>query len=457
MAQGRDLSKQQAEIGLTQQERDIQRTNAATARINAARQLYAQMLPQIKFWQMRNPGKPLPPEYRRVIDAAYPAEGPAGLTQAPGLTPELAGTSTGALEAVAPSAPAASSDTTAPAPPSGEMPPANGSEAINAPPSSGNSNLDRLYAQLPNEMNPNYWNSMAQNAMTSEDYTRASQRAAELTQQYQENGIPLPSGVVPFPGKMEMQTQQDLRKLQTEGAYKATSDQTERAQNSIQSYQTTKNTLNQAADTLAKTPTGQFSDAKAYAVTALYSLGLGADAEALQRAQGTQELNKIFSQILFAGGLKDKIGSQIAASELQMFSRGFGDVSLEPSVNRFIVGTMRGILEMEKQRSQDWIAELDKRDGAPLSRREIVDWENKWNEQNPLSKYIDKGMATTPAAGEINWSRWGSDENYRGKVQFKPGYQYVMPDNKVKVYTGNADDKYFLTPEQYQETYGGEE
>lgn len=451
LQQSRELAKQQAEIGLTQEERDIQRTNAATARINAARQLYAQMLPQIKFWQMRNPGKPLPPEYRRVIDAAYPAEGPAGLTQAPGLAPELSGPATGASESIAPSAPPVSSGATAP------VPPADGSEAVNAPPSSGNPEVDRLYAQLPDELNPNYWTSMAQNAMTSEDYTRASQRAAELTELYMDKGIPVPGGAVIFPGKPEMEVAQELRKLQTEGNYKATSDQTERAQRTIEGYQTTRNTLNQAADTLAKTPTGQFSDAKAYAVTALYSLGLGADAEALQRAQGTQELNKIFSQILFSGGLKDKIGSQIAATELQMFSRGFGDVSLEPSVNRFIVGTMRGILEMEKQRSQDWIAELDSRKGQPMSRREIVDWEIKWNEQNPLSKYIDKGIGSTPAAGEVNWSQWGSDKNYRNKVQFKSGYQYVMPDGQVKVYTGNPEDKYFLNPQQYQETYGGEE
>jgi len=208
---------------------------------------------------------------------------------------------------------------------------------------------------------------------------------------------------------------------------------------------------------LATTPTGQFSDAKAYAITALYSLGLGADAEKLKDAQGTQELNKIFSQILFSGGLKDKIGSQIAASELQMFSRGFGDVSLEPTVNRFIVGTMRGILEMEKQRASDWIAEADRLGGKTIPRRQIVDWEIKWNERNPLSSFIEKSIASTPAAGEIDWNLWQSDENYRKKIKFKPGYQYVMPAEDVKVYTGSPDDKYFVTPEQYEEKYGGEQ
>ena len=432
LSQGRELSKQQAEIGLTQQERDIQRTNAATARINAARQLYAQMLPQIKFWQMRNPGKPLPPEYRRVIDAAYPVEGPAGLTQAPGLTPELSGPATGASEAAAPSAPSVTSGATAPVPPAGKMPPADGSEAVNAPPSSGNSDLDKLYAQLPNEMNPNYWNSMAQNAMTSEDYSRASQRAAELTQQYQENGIPLPSGVVPFPGKMEMQTQQDLRKLQTEGAYKATADKTEKAQNTIESYQTTNNTLSQAASKLASTDTGQLEDTKTYIVTALDSLGLSNDADRLEQATGVQELRKIFSQILFSGGLKDKIGSNVAARELEMFSQGFGDVNLEPAVNRFIVGTMRGILEMENKRAQDWIAFVDENGDKPLSRRQITSWEIDWNKnpENKISNFVEQSIANTPVKGELDFS------NPRSRAQAKAGYKYVMPDGKIAVYNG---------------------
>jgi hypothetical protein len=421
--------KQGADIELTSQERETQRRNADTLRINAARQLYSQMLPQIRFWQMRNPGQPLPPEYRRVIDAAYPPEGPAGLVQAPGIAPQLAG------PAAASGAPAAPAAPTGGVP--GEMPPATGTEAVTAPgapaagpapAASGNSELDALYSQLPDEMNPNYWNGMAENAMTTEDYSLAAQRAADLTKQYQENGIPLPSGVVPFPGKLDMQTQQQIRESKTKSSLEATSEQTLRADNVIRNYQPAKQTLDQAAATLATTTTGQLEDTKAYLITALKSLGLTDDAEALDQAVGVQKLNKAFSQILFNGGLKDKIGSQIAATELQMFSRGFGDVSLEPAANRFIVGTMRGILDMDRKRAQDWVDEVG---DAPMSRRDIAAWEAKWAEENPISDFVNQSIANTPVKGELNFS----DPSSRAKA--KPGYKYVLPDGRIAVYNGS--------------------
>jgi len=423
--------KQGADIELASQERETQRMNAETMRVNAARQLYSQMLPQIKFWQMRNPGKPLPLEYRRVIDAAYPPEGPAGLVQAPGIAPQLAGPAAGG--APAPAMPEAGGAGPAPSAP-GEMPPASGAEAVTPPGeavAASSAELNSLYSQLPDEQNPNYWTQMAQNAMTTEDYTMASQRAAELTKQYQENGIPLPSGVVPFPGSLEMQAQKELNKLQTAGAYEATTEQTKRAQTTIANSQNALNTLEQAAQKLRSTTTGQLEDTKAYLVTALNSLGLSSDAERLDQAAGVQELNKIFSQILFSGGLKDKIGSQIAATELQMFSRGFGDVSLEPQVNRFIVGTMRGILNMEIKRAQDWISFVDENGGKPPSRREITSWEIEWNKENPITSFVEPSIANTPVKGELNFS----DPSSRAKA--KPGYKYILPDGKVAVYNGS--------------------
>jgi hypothetical protein len=456
LQQSKELAATEAELGLTRTGKETERMNAATARINAARQLYAQMLPQIRFWQMRNPGQPLPPEYRRVIEAAYPSEGPAGLVNAPGLTPQLAPQSPSVPPSAGGAAAAPAPTPAVPPPASGEMPAPDGTETVAAPSTSGNSELDKLYEQLPNEMNPNYWNRMAQNAMTPEDYTRASQRAAELTQQYMDKGIPLPSGRVPFPGTYEMQTEQDLRKLQTEGAYKATSEQNQRAQANIQSFQNASGTLTQAAENLAATPTGQFSEVKSNLVTALNALGVPQDAAKLEQASNIQELRKTFSRLLFEGDLKGKIGSQISGMELQMFSRGFGDVNLEPGANRYIVGTMRGILEMEQKRARDWLAYADSLD-RPISSRDIAKWEAAWNDENLVGDYIKKGIANTPAAGEINWQRWNSDPQYRDGIKFTEGYQYVMPDGGVKVYTGNPEDRFFLPVDQYQEAYGGGE
>ena len=436
----RELAKQQADIRLTEQERTIQEANAETARLNVARQLYAQMLPQIKFWQMRHPGEPLPPEYRRVIDAAYPPEGPAGIINAPGLAPQIAGPAAPAGGDVPAPVVPGSTSAPAPAPTDGSMPPATGVEDVGgtstapAPtqaPASGNTELDALYSQLPDELNPNYWTRMAENAMTTEDYNNASQRAAELTKQYQESGIPTRNGVVPFPGKLELQSLQKSNELRTTANFEATQKQTEKAYASIDNYQTNKNTLDQAAATLATTQTGQLADTKAYLVTALKSLGLPADASMIEQAEGTQKLNKAFSQILFGGGLKDKIGSQIAAQELEMFSRGFGDVNLEPSVNRFIIGTMRGILDFEKKRSDDWISFMEGRD-KPLSTREIAAWQNDWAKNNKVSDFVNESIANTPVMGELNFS----DPSSRAKA--KTGYKYVLPNGKIATYNGTA-------------------
>lgn len=437
LANKREMEKMRSDVGRQTFEAETGRMTAETAQLNAARQLYAQMLPQIRFWQMRNPGKPLPPEFQRVIDAAYPPQGPAGLVQAPGQAPTLAG--------AAPALPAPEAGVEAPqAPeaPSAAGVPAGGTEAIPIPPSageqatSGANELDALYAQLPNEMNPNYWMQMAENAMTAEDYSAASERAAELTKQYQDSGIPLPSGVVPFPGKIERQQEEKLAGLQTEGAYKATSEQNERAQTTVGAYQQSKNTLDQAAEKLAKTKTGQLEETKTYLVTALNSLGLVDDAELLKQATGVQELRKVFSQILFAGGIKDKIGSQIAAKELEMFAAGFGDVNLEPAVNRFIVGTMRGILDMDAQRARDWVAfaRSPENKGKVFSRSEIVDWEINWNEENPVANFVEQSVANTPVMGEIDWS------NPESRKRVREGYKYVLPDGSIGTYTGSGFD-----------------
>ena len=447
LAQKREIEKQRADIDRQTYEAQTGRMTSEASMLGQARQIYNSLLPQIRFWQMRNPGQPLPPEFQKVIDAAFPATGPAGLVMAPGAAPELAqeapamvgapsadSAPPATVEAPAGSAEGVPGPATAPAPGPSPIPAPDSETSV-----SSSTEIDALYSQLPDQMNPNYWARMAENAMTVEDYSAASKRVAELTKQYQENGIPLPSGVVPFPGSIAKKSAEKTAELKTQGAYEATSQQTERSQKTVENYQTNKNTLDQAATMLAKTGTGQFEETKSYLVTALNSLGLVSDAGLLEQATGAQELRKIFSQILFSGGLKDKIGSQIAAKELDMFSKGFGDINLEPSVNRFIVGTMRGILDMETKRAEDWIGFVNKNEDTMLSRKQIADWEIKWNKENPISKFVGQSIANTPAKGEI------TPDTPLEKLTV--GYKYVMPDGTVKVYTGNEEDNFFVDAE----------
>jgi hypothetical protein len=464
LQQERELAKQKADIGRQGYEAETGRMGVEVQERNAQRQLAALILPIIRNYMAL--GQPVPPQYLRMINDAFPPGSPerdevmgqlqpAPATQAPGLgevtldaTPEVTGEE-GAVPL--------------------EVPPPEGVESI-APEGEEASaeapladELRSIYDKLPNQQNPYYWEQRAQQAELAANAELANQyreKADEIRKADYERGyFNVPGeGRVLYPGKLEQQQAEETSKLQTAGNYEATSEQTKRAQANVQTFQVAKNTLDQAADTLARTPTGQFADTKTYFVTALNSLGLINDAKLIEQAKDTQELRKIFSQILFTGDLKSKIGSNIAASELEMFSRGYGDINLEPGANRFIVGTMRGLLDMEAKRAQDWIAFVDEAGDTPLSRKQIAKWEAEWNKENPAGNFVQASIAATPVAGEVDWTSFFSNPEYQRQAMssmLKPGYQYVTADGSVKVFTGSREDRYFLSPEEYQEKYGG--
>ena len=452
LQQERELAKQKADIGRQQYEADTGRMTVEVQERNAQRQLAALILPIIRNYMAM--GQPVPPQYMQLLNQAMP----------PG-TPERerfeASAQSPAPAAAAGEVPVEPVPGIAPIPEPGmPAPEGEGTEEVVPPEgaaegdSAAENELAEIYSNLPQEQNPYYWDNrvrIAENAGAPELANQYREKAAEIRQRDFERGYFLVPGQgrVPYPGKLDQQQAEELNKLQTAGAYEATSEQTKRAQSNIQTFQSAQSTLQAAAEKLATAETGQFADAKAYLVTALNSIGVPQDAEALQKATTVQELRKVFSQILFSGGLKDKIGSQIAATELEMFSRGFGDVNLEPGANRYIIGTMRGILDMERKRAADWLAFVEESGEKPLSRREIAKWEQEWNAENPAADFVKSGIGATPVKGEIDWTRWNSDPDYREAIEFTPGYQYVMPTGEVKVYTGNPEDRYFVPADEY--------
>ena len=449
LQQKRELAKQEADIGRLGFEAETGRMTVDVQERNAQRQLAALILPIIRNYMAM--GQPVPPQYLQMLNQALPPGSPERERfEASAQSPAPA--------AAAGEVPIEPVPGVAPIPEPGmPAPEGEGTETV-TPPEEGDSATEdalvEIYNNLPQEQNPYYWDNrvrIAENAGNPDLASQYREKAAEIRQRDFERGYFLipGQGRVAYPGKLEQQQAEELNKLQTAGAYDATSEQTKRAQSNIQTFQTAQNALEAAAEKLAKADTGQFAEAKSYLVTALNSIGVPQDAEALEKATTVQELRKIFSQILFSGGLKDKIGSQIAASELEMYSRGFGDVNLEPGANRYIVGTMRGLLEMERKRAADWLAFTEESGEKPLSRREIARWEQEWNAENPASDFVKSGIGSTPVKGEIDWKRWNSDPEYRGAIQFTPGYQYVMPKGEVKVYTGNPEDKYFVPVDEY--------
>lgn len=414
----RELAKQQADIARQGFEAQTGRMTAETQRLSAARQLYAQMLPQIRFWQMRNPGQQLPPEFQRVIDAAYPPEGPAGLITAPGQAPALAGAAPGAAPL-----PAASG-----AP--GAIPPSS-SEGIASPPAgaaSESAELDKLYSQLPDEMNPNYWVSMAKNAMTVEDYTSASQRAAELTAQYQKEGIPIPSGAVSFPGMSEKQARQKRVELGAEQSGKSVNQiYTDLVSAPQQNYAQTYNSLQQASEVLQNFESGSLATVKGQITGLMQSLGLPVDQKSLENAADVEKLQKIFIGGLLNSGLREKFGT-VAVGELDLAMKSTGSPNTQPSANRSIVGTMKGVMDWQRGRAEALAQFIEENGGLnavdPIA---LQKYASTWD--NELPKYVEAAIADTPVKGDIDWS------SPEARKRVKVGRKYILPDGRVATYT----------------------
>ena len=457
LGQKRDMIKQIADQQRQGFEAETGRQQVEVQDAGQRRQLAAFIVPLIQTYMAT--GNPVPPQLMRMLNDAYPEGTPerANIENTLETTVEskpLGETEDPVSPIQAPAAPEAPTGPAAPGP--APIPPSDNSESVtpNAPaapaaPSAGEDRLKEIYSGVPQSMNPYYWDqraTLADQAAKPEIAQQYREKAAEIRKVDAERRYILVNGKrVPYPGALEQKEADIINEETTKNRVTSMSDQTKRSFDNIKNVQTASNSLDSAARLLQTASTGQFSDVKSNIVTMFKSLGVPTAASELDQATTIQELRKVFSNILFSGGLKDKIGSQIAATELNMFAKGFGDVDLEPGANRYILGTMRGLLRMENQRAQDWIAFAENNGNKPLSTAQIAAWENDWNAQNPVSNFVKTGIASTPAAGEVDWARFNSDPAYAKfwREKFTPGYQYVMPVGKVKVYTGRAEDKYF--------------
>ena len=436
LQQQRELAKQQADIGRQGYEAQTGRMTAETAQLNAARQLYAQMLPQIRFWAAKNPGKPLPLEFQRVIDAAYPPVGPAGVVRAPGLPPQISSNAP-ATGATTPGAPATGepSATEGAASAATEGAP----EEMPAPPegqaSTGNPELDSLYSQLPKELNPNHWTQIAENAQTIEYYLDASRTAIDLTKQYQSEGIPLPSGTVMFPGQEQ--------KLRTEKAIGLDVENVNKFDSSISDIQSSLSSRKMISEglreSLSKAETGKFASIKADLISALNTFGL-ATPDQLAEAADVQTAMKYFAQSVLDSGMKDKIGPQISNADLQLVATGTGSVENIAAANRRIVGAVYGKLMHDQKKAEEWNKFVIERGGIDkIKSVDVRQWQDNFGKTYKLSDYVQEGIKNTPVKGEV-----GPDtplENLR------VGYKYVMPDGSTKVYTGIEEDGFFTEVE----------
>jgi hypothetical protein len=137
---------------------------------------------------------------------------------------------------------------------------------------------------------------------------------------------------------------------------------------------------------------------------------------------------------LLDSGLREKFG-QVAVGELELAMKSTGNPNTQPSANRSIIGTMRGVAQWQYDMAQDMQNYVDQKGGSTnVTARELRLWQAKnWNDK--LADYVDKSKASLPVEGELKISDDGMLETVNGRSP-KKGYQYMVPSSAGEEYSG---------------------
>lgn len=197
----------------------------------------------------------------------------------------------------------------------------------------------------------------------------------------------------------------------------------------------TQNIVNNISDILAKEGSGAMSDIKGRMAGVAMAFN-AADQDTVNRATASDLLNKFYAQLALSSDLQGA-PSTAGIDKIKEVERGTGSQNLSPTASREIVGNVRGNLEWQRDMIADWQNLVRKYPATALT----ADMQNKFHAQWAalLPKYIEQGMANTPVANEIDWK----NPNLK-KSQFHVGYKYVMPDGRIKIFTGKKEDKFFV-------------
>lgn len=423
LGQKRELQKQQADIARQGYEAQTQRMGVDVQERNALRQQAALVLPIVR--NLIALGQPVPPYIMQLLEGAYPEGTPEreqlGIDFSAASAVPGASSPAGQEAAATPGAVA-----TAPLPPPAEggVPPMPGlsPEAAN------------IFNKLPPGQNPYKILQDAENAKiagNAELYQSLLKQSQDMLADYKANGITMPDGtVVPMPGSQEVAA----RGKKLEGLATGEANQVTKYNEGISETQASLTPRTIVTDglrsALASTETGKFSEMKADIINAAASLGL-ANADQIAEAEDIQVAMKYFAQGILDSGMKDKIGPQISNADLTLVAKGQGTVENLPVANRKIVGAMYGKLMYDRAKSAAFDQFVTEKGGlANVSPTDIRNWERDFAKTDPVSKYVDEGIANTPVAGEL----YNRDEDY-----LKPGYKYVHPNGRVFIYHGMKD------------------
>ena len=453
LQQKRELEKQRADIARQAYEAETGRMSAQTQLATLEQQKLATLYPLLRGYVQT--GQPIPPSLLGLIEGMYPA----GTLERRQLETDLGGPIVSAAEAPVPGVAPAGDAAAAP-------PPASGVPAAPATTEPGEEEpvdeLRAIYEQLPNERNP-YWleeqariaDQNAQSARAVVDFERENQQK-ELARKYREDAkkileqdekrkyILVPGeGRVPFPGALEQELETAAALQQQELNISAV-DKFDASVSDLQDGLSQKGlTLNGLASALAKGETGALAELKAYAINVMNSFGF-AGADQVEQAKNIQDIVRYLGEALASNpDAKQNFGPQISDSDIKIMMGVQGSASDLPGANRRVVGAALGKLEWDRAKVAAWQkfnAEMAAK-GQRITRRDLARFKSdfssgKYTGGKTAQDYVTDAISKTPVKGEVSYD---TPLDY-----FVKGYKYMMPDGKVKIYTGREEDGYFV-------------
>lgn len=453
----RELAKTQAELGLRKTEAETGRMQAETARMELNMKWMPYAISALA-WQANpaNAGLDMPPLYRKALemlqngDISLPGNQPAPDTSkfgprveptagqpapAPGPTPLNAAPEQPETDAEIAKlvAPQQTSEEAPQAAPSGNAPPIKTAADV---PATTASLFDEHFGPT-NKFNPMYHLRYA-DALTA--YGLTEQANAErkigmddLNTFITNNGFfsPRDNKFIMLPGSTEAKSKLAEAEKLGAGEGEQKTDYYKRMSGFMDNYATQVNGLNQAAEILQNFESGALASTKGDIAAYFSAIGIPVSDKQLADASNAQQLTKIVVGGLLDSGLRQKFGT-VAVGELELAMKSVGNPDLQPSANRSIIGTMRGVTEWQYAMAQDLQNWLDQKGGlANVTMREIRQWQaDNWD--NKLADYIKNSKANMPVAGELKVTSSGGLQLTNGQRP-KDGYKYMLPNSDTIV------------------------
>jgi len=436
-----ELGIRKEQLGLEEQKIGVSKEQAEVAKQNAARQLLASMTETIRNYKMS--GVPLPDYIQQLFkQAGVPIPTTAGVA------PPAAGGTAGAGVVPVPKAPeAAPPSETAPKPEGGAAPiptptpvqPQRRAEAepeatiqpaavqeVFAPEGTPNTEKQNVWAKIPNEKNPEYWE--AQKKKDPEGFKYYEDRRAKAEEALQKdqgfrdkdgNFIRLPA----YEQKAEQERKQGIetkkqeKYLEENMKHFDTVAQQSRARQELRSRNRNLEQLMQTYET------GAFAQEKGQIQGALRSMGFDpniiksatVNAAAFEQFVKDQTSNS-FAQIQNLG-----LGQRFTNMELQAAQNANSNPGMQPEANRALVGYTNGLNNWMDKRDADAIKEAKRVGYEKFDRTQFeMEWARK--PENDINRFVDEAKKNVAVRG-------GTPTNPRELV---PGQSYILEPGQYR-------------------------